>query len=448
MLTGMPGLNPKQSMIIRTLIDSAPDKVIRDLDAALGGEHLDGAMAQISDMVGAEAAERRTRALVFQPLMGLCPKTPPRAQHKTFPARTPALLWAALKAANPDQTSLACASAMNWTDDGDHPDVFDRLCATAAQGLRDPAGTPFGAAAVFLDEAEPNGAELFASYLDLVPLARTAIDKLPDWLARMTDERAVTVRLAFKDATAIAVDAGPKFFEILCAQLAEPWQILRIISAVMDRPGDSYMAASELGHIGERLLADVERRMGVFTAFDPYAGAKAGEQAAEAVAGAVGLIAEFEQSVDLAKDGPWGAIILADRRNLAQQVEKLLAKADDAAAAALPLRSARFGKGRGLPRFDNPPDARAVSRAEGMMAFVNHIRGSAPSGGYASFRGKVIERLDDRLDHYVEDVLEHLRGEDSSDLDRAAAFLEIAARLIGLLRDEKAAQIVRRRAAA
>ena len=448
MLAAMSSLNSKQSMIIRTLIDSAPDGVIRKLDAALGSEHLDGAMAEIRDMVGAEAAERRTRGLVFHPLMGLCPKAPPRTPHKIFPARTPALLWTALKAVDPDQTSLACAAAMSWTDDSDPPEVFDRLCASAAEGLREPAGTPFAAAAVFLDEAEPNGAELFASYLDLVPLARTTIGKLPEWLARMTEERAVTIRLAFKDATAVAVDAGPKFFEILCAQLAEPWQILRIISAVMDRPGDSYMAASELGHIGERLLIDIERRMEVFAAFDPHSGAKAGEQAAEAVAGAVGLIAEFEQSVDLAKDGPWGTTILKHKRNLAQQVERLLAKADDAAAAALPLRSARFGKGRGLPRFDNPPDLRAVACAEGMMAFVNHVRGSAPAGGYASFRGKVIERLDDRLDHYVEDVLDHLRGEESGDLDRAAEFLEIAAGLIGLLRDEKAAQIVRRRAAA
>jgi hypothetical protein len=448
MLADMAGLNPKQMMVIRTLIDSAPDGVIGKLDTALGGEHLDGAMAEIRDMVGAECGQRRTRGLVFRPLIALCPKVAPSTPHTTFPARTPAMLWAALKAGDPDQTALACAAAMHWTDDSDPPEVFDRLCAMAAEGLRDPAGTPFATVAIMLDEAEVNGAEHFASYLDLVPLARGTIGKLPEWLARMTEDRAVTIRLAFKDATTIAPDAGPKFFEILCAQLAEPWQILRIISAVMDRPGDSYMAASELGHIGERLLGEVERRMEAFAGFDPHAGAKAGEQAAEAIAGAVCLIAEFEHSVALAKDGPWGGTILNYKRNLAQQVEKVLAKADDAAAAALPLRPARFGKGRGSPRFDNPSDARAVARAEAMMAFVNHARNAAPAGGYASFRAKVIERLDDRLDHYVEDVLDHLRGEEGGDLDRAAEFLEIAARLIGLLRDEKAAQIVRRRAAA
>ena len=60
----------------------------------------------------------------------------------------------------------------------------------------------------------------------------------------------------------------------------------------------------------------------------------------------------------------------------------------------------------------------------------------------------MIEKLDDRLDHYVEDVLEYLRGDEADKAASARQYLDAAARLIGLLRDEKAAQIVRRRAAA
>ena len=55
-----------------------------------------------------------------------------------------------------------------------------------------------------------------------------------------------------------------------------------------------------------------------------------------------------------------------------------------------------------------------------------------------------------RLDGYVEEVLEEIRAGDDEEVDpdRAREFLEIAAQLCGLARDEKAAQIVRRRAAA
>ena len=60
----------------------------------------------------------------------------------------------------------------------------------------------------------------------------------------------------------------------------------------------------------------------------------------------------------------------------------------------------------------------------------------------------MIEKLDDRLDHSVEDVLDYQRGDAADQEANARAYLDTAARLIGLLRDEKAAQIVRRRAAA
>ena len=45
-------------------------------------------------------------------------------------------------------------------------------------------------------------------------------------------------------------------------------------------------------------------------------------------------------------------------------------------------------------------------------------------------------------------MLADLHAADGVDTDRARAFLEIAAQLCGLARDEKSAQIVRRRAAA
>ena len=82
------------------------------------------------------------------------------------------------------------------------------------------------------------------------------------------------------------------------------------------------------------------------------------------------------------------------------------------------------------------------------MAFIEQSRSAAMAGGYASTRTKMIEKLDDRLDHYVEDVLEYLRGDGPTEAASARAYLDLAARLIGFLRDEKAAQIVRRRAAA
>ena len=59
--------------MITTLIDTAPDSVIRSLDLALVAEvGADGAMAAIRDMVSSEAGERRARRIAFAPLAAMC----------------------------------------------------------------------------------------------------------------------------------------------------------------------------------------------------------------------------------------------------------------------------------------------------------------------------------------------------------------------------------------
>jgi hypothetical protein len=94
-----------------------------------------------------------------------------------------------------------------------------------------------------------------------------------------------------------------------------------------------------------------------------------------------------------------------------------------------------------------------AERATTLLVFLHEIRSSANTGGFASARAKAVEILEARLDSYVEDLLDHLRHDEAPKKDpvdsaRARAFLEVAAQLSGEARDEKAAQLVRRRAAA
>jgi hypothetical protein len=446
----MPGLSDSQLAVIRTLVDTAPDAAIRSLDAALASEtRADTAMGAIRDLISAEAGERRARNLVLSPIAALCPRTEPAFEHDAFPYLTLTLIWRALKVADLDRFEAAILASTSWSSDEPIPMVFDELTAMAAAGLRAPEGTPFAACADLLNGVEEGAAEAFAGYLDLTPLARDAQKRLPEWIGHMSGERAAQVRLAFKDATAVSPDAGPHFLELMICRLDEPWQILRVVSALMENPSDAYLAASELAHVGERLMADIDRRLDDLTTFDPSGGTAAGASAAEAVRLAVAQIGEFELSIDLKKDGPWGRRITRQKQTLAQKVEALLNKADDAVDRAMPLKPVKFGsKTRGAPNYRHAPDPQAVTKAEGMLSFLHMVRGSASAGGYASLRAKTIEKLDERLDRYVEDVLDHLRAPDAEQANIARQYLDIAANLVGLYRDEKAAQIVRRRAAA
>jgi hypothetical protein len=433
--------------LVRGLIAQAPDSAIRNLLAALTADRgHDEGLTRVQHLVEAEAGDRHARNLVFAPVAPLC-AAPGPFSGLAFPPRTLSLVWRALKEAVPGETAAAKSLAGNLRAGESSPEIFDLLCAKAVNGLRGAEGA-FGAAAAAADHG--GGRAALIACLEIAPVTRGALDQMPEWLGRMTSEKAAKLRLAYRDAVAVADDAGPRFFEMLAAHLAEPWLILRVISGVMDRPNETYLAGSELAGFGERVLADIERQLAAVSAFRPTAGRLAAHTAAAATHTATLEIAEFEQSIQLTPDGVWGRRLSKLKRGLAVTVETHLKAADDAVGGALPLQTIRIGPRtiRGVPRLTHAPDGEHVERAITLLTFMTQVRPSAPAGGFASARAKVLEVLEARLDNYVEKVLEEIRADDGVDPERARAFLEIAAEFCGLARDEKAAQIVRRRAAA
>ena len=434
---------------VRRLIEQVPDTAIRSLESALshvGRE--DRSLAVVQDIVGAELIDRRVRAQVLAPLLPLC--TPPAdgLQRLAFPFSTPAHVWRALKAVAPDAVDLASRQSAHLRPDDDTPPVFDELCARAAQGLR--AGEPaFGAMIQMLEGRGAGTAAQFGQLLALTPLARSALRRLPIWVRTLSGDYAASIRLAFGDACKIDEDAGPPFMEILFGHLEEPYQVLRLISLVMDRPGDRYLAASELANFGERLLGDLDRRIDDVKRFDPSRGLEGGVAMANSVFVATSIINEFEQWLEIKREGPWGTRLATHKRTLAMAVEARLREVETAVAAALPTQAPRSGarKLRSPPKLVADPDPALVTKSQALLAFLCESRSSANYGGFSTVRTKVVEALDQRIDQYAEDLLDLLHTGDEAPVERVRAYLEIAAESLGLVRDPKAAEIVRRRAA-
>ena len=442
----MPDLTDTQATFLRGLFRAAPDAAVSSLEKALSTEvENGGAMAKVHGLVAHEAAERRLRAAVFGPLVAVCRPTSSRALR--FPTRTIANLWEALRGAYPEQTARAEGAFLR--DEDDAPEIYNELCAIVAEGLRE-ASPAFGPAIEALAGAGPGAVAEFVNYLDLAPLTREALTKLPEWLGRLTEERAVAARIAYKDAAALSDDDGPRYFEILFANLPEPWLILRVLSAVMDRPADGYVAVSELAHFGEYVMEDIDRRLEIFSKFSPDKGREAGVAAGEAIRIAGQQISEFETSIELSnREGPWGKRLIKQRQTMAALAEARYAEIEKALDQALPQQMVKFGKGlRGHPKLTLDPDPRLLLRGEGLMGFFDHSRNYASQSGFGAARAKVAEKIEARLDQYVEDLLEMLRAEEIENLDRVRSYLEVSADFMEATRGEKAAQIVRRRAAA
>ena len=256
------------------------------------------------------------------------------------------------------------------------------------------------------------------------------------------------LRLAYKDAAAIVPESGPLFFDMLAAHLNPPWQILRIISAVMDKPNERYLSDSELSSFAERLMDAIDVSLKAITRMDLDGGGEAAIAAARAVELITQQTFELEVSIELSRDHGWGKRILDQKKTLANLVEARLKEAEKLVAAALPIQSDGFSRGRRSgPKLDAAPDGRAVGRALTVLKFVHDVRLCANYGGFSAMHAKVSDKLGQAIDAYVEDVLDHVRTGDVPDVSLAHDHLNVAADLIGLVRDDKATELVRRRAA-
>ncbi|HYD45705.1 MAG TPA: hypothetical protein VEA79_10635 [Phenylobacterium sp.] len=441
----MSALKAEKLELVRGLVARAPDRVVQGLEAALadGG----GALAPVYDMVRLEAADRARRNAVLGPAVALCRADGHEADWLRFPPAALNQIWAGMKRVAPDLLLRADEALADPEEARAGP--IDAPARLAAQELRAAHHPEFAAAAAVCNGVRPNGAAELAACLDLSPLARKAMAQLPRWISFMDGERIAVARLLCRDAAEIADDAGPRLFEILAAQLAEPWRILRVISAVMDHPGDTYFAASEFAGFGDRVLAAIEAESAKVAALRAPQGPAAGRAAGLAAAQAVLLLSEVEQAIELARDGPWGRRAAKIKRGLADVAEARLKEIDEAVAGALPCQSVRGSRLRKAePILLNEPDEDLVAGALTLLTFARETQGCASAGGFASVRMKVLERLDQRLDAYVEDVLDRLREGEAGIADLARAYLAIAADFYTLARDEKAGDLVRRRMAA
>ena len=436
----MAGPTSAQLGAVRTLIETAPDHALRSLQAALLGAG-DGPMGQIRDMVSAEQKARGLRDAVLSPVLPLFGPEGSLGGPR-FPRRVCTVLWSELK--RRDATLVEEASVEH---DGRYPDdpippAFDQLCVRAAAHLR---ATP----EAFFRGEDAGRAEQLAAFFDLAAVARVVLIRLPEWLGKATDERVAQLKLLFKDATGVAEDATPRLLELVLAHLPESSKILRLVAQITDHANDRYLASSELATFGERLLADVDRRIAVVKTFDASGGAAAAQAAADQVNHAGAMLSEIEEDIGLSRDGPWGARVAAARKALAAGVESRLRDVEGQVALALPLQNVRISgrMTRPAPKLGADPDKLAVERARALTLFLDKVRAAASAGGYGALRNAVAAKIAERMNVYADEALHAINAGEAPDNDRALRYVEIAAEFLGYAEDPKAAQFVRRRAA-
>jgi len=445
----MAGLPEQKIEIVRTLVQSAPDSVVGSLQAALMNAGADPALSSVRRLVEVEAADRRLRNTVLAAIAPLCVGDGRDPERLRFPAATLGAIWRGLRTVAPHEVEFAAAVLIDFRPDESSPQPFDDLVRRALAGLRNRQQVDFARAADLADGARPNGAAELCACLELAPIVREATLRLPEWIGRISEDKAAVARLAYKDAVTVSEDAGPRFFEMLAGQLADSWMVLRIISVVMDRPADAYLAASELAIFPERVFKAIDEGLVEVTRLKADDGPPRARAVGKVVETITLQIGQIDESIELGRESAWGKRLADQKKTLAAVVERRLREAEKAVVAALPrapMRVARVMKE--MPRLTEQPDPAAVTRALTLLHFAEELRNSANYGGFASMRTKLLESLGETLDVYVEEVLDMMRHDEVEDPAIGHGFLDLAATFAGLVRDRRAAEIVRRRAAA
>jgi hypothetical protein len=439
----MDALSERKIEIVRHLVESAPDRVVGGLRQALSQTAIESPLGRVKLLVETEVADRTLRNLTLQPIAPMCVAGGDNSDV-TFPPRTLALIWRALK-----DTQLEAIDELRL-DDYSEPykraDAQDQVVAAALEGLREGSHPDFVAAGEAAEAARPGGRDQLIACLQIAPVVRRATQRLGEWIAHPGADTTAGARLAYKDAVVIADDAGPLFFHMLAAQMAQPWMVMRVISSVMDKPTERYLKDSELASFAEKLMGEIDRSIAAIAGMKAEDGPQAGRDGATRAELAVHQILEMEGSVELPRDQGWGQRVVKQRAGLAGVIEGRLKEAERAVIESLPMFAPRNQRVRHqVPLLTNPPEERLVVRAVALLTFSHELRSTANYGGFSTARNKLVEKLGEYIDHYVESVVDLLRTDEVEDRAIAAAFLEKAAHFNLLIRGEKAADLTRRR---
>src|ERR1700744_3507424 len=129
-----PGTNDPLG-IVRAFLETAPDNVVRDLDAALRAD-TSTALAQVRAMVRAELSDRHVREVVLAPVAPLCNPRTDGFKQALFPTGVLSRLWRGLRELEPRAARAVGPTLPQAAPDENYPPACDDLCRAAAAAIR------------------------------------------------------------------------------------------------------------------------------------------------------------------------------------------------------------------------------------------------------------------------------------------------------------------------
>lgn len=287
-------------------------------------------------------------------------------------------------------------------------------------------------------------AMLLSSANDLSPLRGL----LPKRIDTLSEQHMALIRDIYEELAVRRPELCPYVGLLVLGRLKRPWEVLRLAAIVSSRSRQPLFSQSDLGLIGDILLADMEN-MALDIAsvrpdnLDPDALLNKLDRFTQMSGGLV-------REIGTKRDGKWGQRLIKIRQLASDAMDALITRSPREITAALPIQKlgAFGGRGPKRPDFSKDPDAIKVTRA---LLWGQLLAGSTPYAGGGDFHAAhkdAFEEVSNFLRSYTESIVVELKTLDFDKRPRAQAFLAHTEALSASILGHEETEQIRKRVAA
>ena len=275
-----------------------------------------------------------------------------------------------------------------------------------------------------------------------------ALRNLPRRIDMLNEQYTVYVRDVYDQIAARRPELCPYIGLMVLARLKRPWEALRLAAVMSSRTNQSLFSQSDMGIVGDMLLADMENlaldiasvRPDVLDPDDVL------NKLERFVQMSGGLVREIGGK----RDGKWGQRLIKIRQLTSDAMDALIARTPREITAALPVQrlGAFSGRGPRRPDLSREPDIAKIERA---LLWGRLLAGSTPYAGGGSFfaaHKDAFEEVSQYLRSYAENMVSELRSLDYEKRPRAQAYLTYAETLSDTVLGVEETDQMRRKVAA
>lgn len=294
-------------------------------------------------------------------------------------------------------------------------------------------------------EAAMDDAREIAEALSVAPFLLNLQTSLPKPIAEFDEDMVYLARDVFKKVSGTHRDGAIYIALTVMGRLSQPWQILRLAKKLVRQSNDMLVSQTELGVLGEILLADLEAIATKYSSQRP--GTHDLDMMLEETSWFGRASKGFSTELDLRRMGEWGQRLLAARGRMSAAVSDEMARFEHSLAAALPLQKVgMYGRsGPRRPDLTAVPQAAPVQSMARNLRFLNAVTVVAESIGLQSHCKAVRGEIDEYLLVYSDGLIEDMRLMGGAERRNAHSFLEVVCLYLEILGSTEMGAILRRR---